>query len=158
MINHLLLKVSLTDGCTVAQDMLNILCPTPTPTATITPTPTPTPTMTPTPTSRPIESLSYYLNSTNDYLYTVDDNIIARFIVTNDSYTNISITLPLIDTSSTNILSTTDIIYNSVVIGQMQYDATRLGPSTTINISFVLSGNLLTYNGILLTSPRIVLT
>ena len=158
MINHLLLKVSLTDGCTVAQDMLNILCPTPTPTATITPTPTPTPTMTPTPTSRPIEFLSYYLNSTNDYLYTVDDNIIARFIITNDIYSNVSITLPLIDNASANILNTTDIIYNNVVIGQMQYDATRLGPSTIIDISFVLAGNLSIYNGILLTSPRIVLT
>ena len=158
MINHLLLKVSLTDGYTVAQDMLNILCPTATPTATITPTPTPTMTMTPTPTSRAPEVLSYYLNNTNDYMYTVGDNIVARFIVTNNSYTNISIRLPVIDTSSPNILSTTDIIYNSVVIGQMQYDATRLGPSTAIDISFILSGNLLTYNGILLTSPRIVLT
>ena len=120
MINHLLLKVSLTDGCTVAQDMLNILCPTATPTATTTPNPTPTPTMTPTPTSRTVELLLYYLNNTNGYMYTVDDNIVARFIVTNDSYTNISITLPLIDTSSANILSTTDIIYNNVVIGQMQ--------------------------------------
>lgn len=157
MINHLLLKVSLTDGCSVAQDMLNILCPTATPTATITPTPTPTMTMTPTPTSRAPEVLSYYLNNTNDYMYTVGDNIVARFIITNNSYTNISIRLPVIDTSSPNILSTTDIIYNSVVIGQMQYDATRLGPSTAIDISFILSGNLLTYNGILLTSPRIVL-
>jgi len=157
MINHLLLKVSLTDGYTVAQDMLNILCPTATPTATITPTPTPTMTMTPTPTSRAPEVLSYYLNNTNDYMYTVGDNIVARFIITNNSYTNISIRLPVIDTSSPNILSTTDIIYNSVVIGQMQYDATRLGPSTAIDISFILSGNLLTYNGILLTSPRIVL-
>jgi len=158
MINHLLLKVSLTDGCTVAQDMLNILCPTPTPTATTTPNPTPTPTMTPTPTSRIPDLLLYYLNNTNGYMYTVDDNIVARFIITNDSYTNVSITLPLIDTSSANILSTTDIIYNNVVIGQMQYDATRLGPSTTIDISFVLAGNLLTYNRILLTSPRIVLS
>ena len=158
MINHLLLKVSLTDGCTVAQDMLNILCPTATPTATTTPNPTPTPTMTPTPTSRTVELLLYYLNNTNGYMYTVDDNIVARFIVTNDSYTNISITLPLIDTSSANILSTTDIIYNNVVIGQMQYDATRLGPSTLIDVSFVLSGNVLTYNRILLTSPRIVLS
>jgi hypothetical protein len=157
MINHLLLKVSLTDGYTVAQDMLNILCPTATPTATITPTPTPTMTMTPTPTSRAPEVLSYYLNNTNDYMYTVGDNIVARFIITNNSYTNISIRLPVIDTSSPNILSTTDIIYNSVVIGQMQYDATRLGPSTAIDISFILSGNVLTYNGILLTSPRIVL-
>ena len=158
MINHLLLKVSLTDGCTVAQDMLNILCPTATPTATTTPNPTPTPTMTPTPPSRTVELLLYYLNNTNGYMYTVDDNIVARFIVTNDSYTNISITLPLIDTSSANILSTTDIIYNNVVIGQMQYDATRLGPSTLIDVSFVLSGNVLTYNRILLTSPRIVLS
>ena len=158
MINHLLLKVSLTDGCTVAQDMLNILCPTATPTATTTPNPTPTPTMTPTPTSRTVELLLYYLNNTNGYMYTVDDNIVARFIVTNDSYTNISITLPLIDTSSANILSTTDIIYNNVVIGQMQYDATRLGPSTLIDVSFVLSGTVLTYNRILLTSPRIVLS
>jgi hypothetical protein len=114
-------------------------------------------TMTPTPTSRAPEVLSYYLNNTNDYMYTVGDNIVARFIITNNSYTNISIRLPVIDTSSPNILSTTDIIYNSVVIGQMQYDATRLGPSTAIDISFILSGNLLTYNGILLTSPRIVL-
>lgn len=158
MINHLLLKVSLTDGYTVAQDMLNILCPTATPTATITPTPTPTMTMTPTPTSRAPEVLSYYLNNTNDYMYTVGDNIVARFIITNNSYTNISIRLPVIDTSSPNILSTTDIIYNSVVIGQMQYDATRLGPSTLIDVSFVLSGNVLTYNRILLTSPRIVLS
>jgi hypothetical protein len=147
MINHLLLKVSLTDGCTVAQDMLNILCPTATPTATITPTPTPTMTMTPTPTSRTPDLLSYYLNNTNDYLYVVDENIVARFIVTNSSYSNIAITVPLIDTSSSN-----------VVIGQMQYDATRLGPSTLIDISFVTSGNLLTYNRILLTSPRIVLS
>jgi hypothetical protein len=158
MINHLLLKVSLTDGCAVAQDMLNILCPTATPTATITPTPTPTMTMTPTPTSRQPELLLYYLNNTNDYMYTVDDNIVARFIITNNSYTNISITLPVIDTSSSSILSTTDIIYSSVVIGQMQYDATRLGPSTLIDVSFVLSGNVLTYNRILLTSPRIVLS
>lgn len=158
MINHLLLKVSLTDGCSVAQDMLNILCPTATPTATITPTPTPTMTMTPTPTSRQAELLLYYLNNTNDYMYLVDNNIVARFIITNTNYSNISITLPLIDTSSANILSTTDIIYNNTVIGQMQYDATRLGPSTTIDVSFILSGNLLTYNGILLTSPRIVLS
>jgi hypothetical protein len=114
--------------------------------------------MTPTPTSRIPDLLLYYLNNTNGYMYTVDDNIVARFIITNDSYTNVSITLPLIDTSSANILSTTDIIYNNVVIGQMQYDATRLGPSTTIDISFVLAGNLLTYNRILLTSPRIVLS
>lgn len=158
MINHLLLKVSLTDGCTVAQDMLNILCPTPTPTATITPTPTPTMTMTPTPTSRTPDLLSYYLNNTNDYLYVVDENIVARFIVTNSTYSNISITVPLIDTSSSNILSTTDIISGNVVIGQMQYDATRLGPSTLIDVSFVTSGNLFTYNRILLTSPRIVLS
>jgi hypothetical protein len=138
--------------------MLNILCPTATPTATITPTPTPTMTMTPTPTSRTPDLLSYYLNNTNDYLYVVDENIVARFIITNSAYTNISITVPLIDTSSSNILSTTDIIYRNVVIGQMQYDATRLGPSTLIDISFVLSGNVLTYNRILLTSPRIVLS
>jgi hypothetical protein len=138
--------------------MLNILCPTPTPTATITPTPTPTMTMTPTPTSRTPDSLSYYLNNTNDYLYVVDENIVARFIITNSAYSNISITVPLIDTSSSNILSTTDIISGNVVIGQMQYDATRLGPSTLIDVSFVTSGNLFTYNRILLTSPRIVLS
>jgi len=150
--------VSLTDGCTVAQDMLNILCPTPTPTTTTTSTPTPTPTMTPTPTSRTVELLSYYLNNTNDYMYAVNNNVVARFIITNNSYSNISITLPIVDNSSSNILSTTDIIYNNTVIGQMQYDATRLGPTTTIDISFIISNNVLTYNRILLTSPRIVLS
>ena len=46
MINNLLLKVSLSDGCSVAQDMLTIICPTSTPTPTITSTPTLTPTPT----------------------------------------------------------------------------------------------------------------
>lgn len=157
MINHLLLKVSLTDGCSVAQDMLNVLCPTATPTATITPTPTPTVTMTPTPTNRPQEFLVYYLDNTNDYMYAVDDNIIARFIITNTDITNVSITLPIIDNASPNILTTTDIIYQSTVIGQFQYDATRFVPGTAISISFILAGNVYTYNGITLTSPRIVL-
>lgn len=157
MINHLLLKVSLTDGCSVAQDMLNILCPTATPTATITPTPTPTVTMTPTPTNRPSELLRYYLNNTNDYMYTVGDNIVARFIVINENISNVSITLPIVDNSAPNILTTTDIIYNNTVIGQFQYDATRFVPGTALDISFILSGNVLTYNGIPLISPRIVL-
>jgi hypothetical protein len=157
MINNLLLKISLTDGCTVAQDMLSILCPTATPTATVTNTPTVTPTVTPTPTIGGATDNVFFLNQTNNFTYNINGNIVAKFIATNANITNTVIKVPRINSSSATILTVSTIIYNNAVVGQLQFDSTRLQQGTLIDVSFIASGSLLTYNNVVLSAPRIVL-
>lgn len=159
MINNLLLKISLTDGCSVAQDMLSLLCPTPTPTSTVTPTPTVTPTMTPTPSPR-LETTDnfFFLNETNNFTYSIDDNILAKFISTDPNIASVIIKLPRLNAASATILTVSTIIYNSAVIGQLQFDATRLQQGTPIDISFVRNSSLLTFTNVQLSAPRILLS
>jgi hypothetical protein len=156
MINNLLLKVSLTDGCTVAQDMLSIICPTNTPTPTQTSTPTPTPTVTPSSTPRSsAEPASYILSSVNDYKYSVDNNIVARFVSNNSNVSAVTVQVPLVRTSSPNILTTTNIIYENQVIGQLQFDPLRISIGSNISITFALSSRVVSFTNIILNAPTI---
>lgn len=156
MINNLLLKVSLTDGCTVAQDMLSIICPTNTPTPTQTSTPTPTPTVTPSSTPPSIVDPVYYiLSSINNYKYSIDNNIVARFASNNTNVTSVTVQVPLVRTSSPNILTTTNIIYQNQVIGQLQFDALRIAIGSKISITFALSNKVTSFNNITLDAPTI---
>ena len=158
MINNLLLKVSLSDGCSVAQDMLTIICPTSTPTPTITATPTVTPTKTPTPTPLPLSQVSYYLNQTNSYTYTVNKNIVAKFATSNTDVSNVSIKLPVVQTSSANILTPINIIYQNVVIGQLQVDSSRIFIGTAIDISFALKNIVSSFTNVNISTPSITLS
>jgi hypothetical protein len=155
MINHLFLKASLTDGCTVAEDILTIFCPTATPTATVTPTITPTMTMTPTPTEKPPSDLFFFLSDVNNLTYSLDNNIVAKFIVTNENISSVVIRLPSVNTSSSVILTLTNIVYNSRVIGQLQFDATRIVNGSELEVSFIDGGNLVNFTNIILASPTI---
>lgn len=155
MINHLFLKASLTDGCTVAEDILTIFCPTATPTATVTPTITPTITMTPTPTQKPPSDLFFFLSNVNDLTYSLDNNIIARFIPTNENISNIVIRVPSVNSSSSVILTTTSLIYNDQVVGQLQFDATRIAAGSELEISFIENNTLISFTNVVLASPRI---
>lgn len=158
MINNLLLKVSLSDGCSVAQDMLTIICPTSTPTPTITSTPTLTPTPTPTATPLPLNQIAFYLNQTNSYTYTVNKNIVAKFATTNVDVTNVSIKLPIVQTSSANILTPVSIIYQNVVIGQLQIDPSRIFVGTPIDISFALQNVVHSFVNVNIVTPSITLS
>jgi hypothetical protein len=159
MINNLLLKVSLTDGCTVAQDMLSIICPTNTPTPTQTSTPTPTPTVTPSSTPPSIVSpTTYILSSNNNYIYNVDNNIVARFVNTNTKVDSVTVQVPLVRTSAPNILSTASIIYQNQVIGQFQFDALRIPIGSKISITFALSSQVVSFSEISVNTPTINLT
>lgn len=158
MINNLILKVSLSDGCAVAQDILTIICPTNTPTPTFTSTPTNTPTPTPTATPLPINEISYFLNQTNDYTYTVNSNIVAKFVTTNPDISNVSIKLPIIQTSSPNILTPISIIYQDIVVGQLQIDPSRIFIGTQTDITFAISNSVYQYTNIAITAPAINLS
>jgi hypothetical protein len=158
MINNLILKVSLSDGCSVAQDILTIICPTSTPTPTITATPTNTPTPTPTATPLPINQVSYFLNQTNNYTYTVGGNVVAKFATTNTDVSSVNIKLPIVQTSSPNILTPISIIYQNTVIGQLQIDPSRIFLGTNVDISFALSNTVYQYTNIALTAPAINLS
>ena len=158
MINNLLLKISLSDGCSVAQDMLTIICPTSTPTPTMTATPTVTPTTTPTSTPLPLSEIAYYLNQTNSYTYTVNKNIVAKFATSNTDVTNVSIKLPIVQTSSANILTPITIIYQSVVIGQLQIDPSRIFIGTPIDISFALQNTVRSFTNVSIATPSITLS
>lgn len=155
MINHLFLKASLTDGCTVAEDILTIFCPTATPTATVTPTITPTMTMTPTPTQKPPSDLFFFLSNVNGLTYSINNNVVAKFIVINNSISNVVIRVPSVNTSSSVILTLSDIIYNNQVIGQLQFDATRIVSGSELEVSFVDNGTLVSFPNVILASPRI---
>jgi hypothetical protein len=156
MINHLFLKASLTDGCSVAEDILTIFCPTATPTATATPTITPTMTMTPTPTQKPPSDLFFFLSDVNNLTYSLDNNIVAKFIVINEDISSIVIRIPSVNTSSSVILTLSDLIYNNKVIGQLQFDSTRIIPGSELEISFIDSNNtLISFTNVVLASPRI---
>ena len=158
MINHLLLRASITDGCDVAQANLSLICPTatPTPTASLVVTSTPTPT----PTQTPAESEQLFsLNTANNYTYNLNNNIIARFIPLNSNISNTEIQTPAFTSSSAALLTPTSIVWNGELIGQIQFDASRLVPgATTINIAFEYDGNFLAFNDIALAAPTIILT
>lgn len=157
MINHLLLRASITDGCDVAQANLSLVCPTATPTPTasfvVTSTPTPTPSATP-----EASQQLFSLNTTNNFTYSLDGNIITRFIVLNSSINNAEIQVPSFTTSSAAFLTPTSVIWNGELIGQIQFDASRLVPGvTTINIAFEYDGNLVNFNNVTLSAPTIAL-
>lgn len=158
MINNLILKVSLSDGCAVAQDILTIICPTSTPTPTITATPTHTPTPTPTATPLPSNQVAFFLNQTNNYTYTVSGNIVAKFVTTNTNISDVSIKLPIVQTSGPNILTPISIIYENIVVGQLQIDPSRIFIGTSIDITFALSNVVYQYPNVAIQSPAINLS
>lgn len=158
MINNLILKVSLSDGCAVAQDILTIICPTSTPTPTITATPTNTPTPTPTATPLPANQVAFFLNQTNNYTYTVAGNIVAKFVTTNTDISDVSIKLPIVQTSSPNILTPISIIYQNIVVGQLQIDPSRIFIGTSVDITFALSNVVYQYPNVAIASPAINLS
>jgi hypothetical protein len=117
-----------------------------------------TPTTTPTPTPLPIDQVAYFLNQTNNYVYTVSGNIVARFATTNTDVSDVSIKLPIVQTSSPNILTPITIIYQNVVIGQLQIDPSRIFIGTPIDITFALSNVVYQYTNVVITSPAINLS
>ena len=140
MINHMILKATITDGCNVSEDQLTILCEN-----SVTPYPTMSPT--PTPTVTPFTN-SILLNSTNNWTYIANDTTVIKFIKTVD--TDVQISVPVIDSTELpqfgepkQIPNFTNIKMGNTIIGQLVF----INIYTNKNISISYSDSI--YNGII---------
>lgn len=88
MINHMIIKATISDGCSASEDQFTILCRNSI-------TPNPTPTITPTPSATPISQNLLILNQANDWTYRFNNQIVIKFIKTVTE--NVVITVPALD-------------------------------------------------------------
>lgn len=132
--------------------------PSPTASPTSTPSPTPTSTLTPTPTITPTRTQAissfFTLNSDNNWTYSVNNNILAQFVIDNNSIqSNIAFKIYITDIPTdidNSIPSVSNIIQNGVYYGQLLYHPVLNGKTIQLvsgNDSY--SGTILSKNLIL---------
>ena len=118
---------------------------TPTPPPTQTTTPTITPTRTPTNTPTPSGPNSILLNQVNNWVFTLNNEAMVRFVPQDNTYYSVAIKI-LQNTaninSTSNIPSVSNIIVGGVVFGQLIYSTSNFD-----NKSIIVSYNGLSYAG-----------
>lgn len=154
-----------TPGCIDGTDKyINIYCddcliqptPTSTPTPTVTPTvsATPGPTPTPTTTTTPSSSSFIVLNQANNWTFSVNNQIIARFTPVDSSLNNIEVRINSSQNVTVNSLlpSISNIIANNVSYGQLLYSGALLeSKPITIQIPAPVGAAVTSYSGLITT-------